>query len=224
MIAENLCTALAENIVLGCSVAGRDAVKTRRYVPYEKCQPAFTLIELLVVIAVIGILAALLLPALGKAKHRAKEIGCTSNLKQVGTALRLWVDDNDDWLPPGGGSQSGLFMGQSADYNESTKNKLIYYLAPQLGAPAPSQVLQTARVFQCPANSYESSEVASGATVKIWYGLIIKGHLGLEWNPYGYPPVDAKWEPGQPPHRMSELSSVRAVSYTHLTLPTIYSV
>ena len=75
----------------------------------------FTLIELLITIAVIAILASLLLPALNAAKQKAETIRCVGNIRQIGTFLLLYTEQNDGFIPMYNGNQEGYYQGKWID-------------------------------------------------------------------------------------------------------------
>ena len=106
-------------------------------------QHGFTLIELLVVIAIIAILAAMLLPALSQAREKARQANCINNLKQIGLAGFMYLNDYNEYFPGGNGNTGWPDTLPSVPEVTNWKNQLC----------AAGYAEQTSRIFGCPSHA-----------------------------------------------------------------------
>ncbi|NOS72312.1 MAG: DUF1559 domain-containing protein [Verrucomicrobia bacterium] len=120
---------------------GKAADGLRVYTHRPEVRAGFTLIELLVVIAIIAVLAALLLPALSRAKESARTTQCLNQMRQLGLAVRLYADDNDDTFPR---SQHSAFANGQLPWERS--------IAPQLGSSTTTWTNLLTGVYHCPSD------------------------------------------------------------------------
>lgn len=140
-----------------------------------RSQPAFTLIELLVVIAILSILVALLFPAISRAKESGRGAACISNLRQIGIALQLYVQENENRMP----SMRDRTIGTNVVTDPLPSPEMV--LSNQLGNVLVLKCPSDNKLYDQTGSSYSWNSLLNGQKAD---NFVV---LGLTFNPHQIP-------------------------------------
>ena len=173
---------------------------SRRRSPASEVRGGFTLVELLVVLAVIALLAALLLPALSKAKESARATQCLNQMRQLGMAVRLYADENGDTFPR---SEHSAFANGELPWERS--------IAPLLGSSTTAWTNLLTGLYHCPSDK---------RTTPWSYGLNVYYELGPDDDYTGKPQTWRRLT--QVPHPSATLLSAENNSSADHLMPEFW--
>jgi len=157
-----------------------------------KLRSAVTLIELLIVIAIIAILAGIIFPSFTRAREKARQSACLSNMRQLGTAVEMYTQDNDELLP--GATDAGVGAGVTGGWvyfsqfgqNENTIRPVFDVTKGSL-----YPYIESKQVFVCPddASSSELSYAINSCLVQGSSALALEPHPGRGLNAFQDPSI-----------------------------------
>jgi prepilin-type N-terminal cleavage/methylation domain-containing protein len=148
-------------------------------------QKGFTLIELLVVIAIIAILAALLLPALAKAREKAVRILCTSNQKQWGVAVTMYGNDNREYFPANATSDSASgFAWVGLNLNTNFFPNYLYPNRPGKTTTGTTTTRNKQDVLYCPTDEWHRGVESESDRVNLIGYQLLPGRDSAGWPDY----------------------------------------
>jgi len=177
----------------GIAISAPSIVTTKPTKQDQSRRGGFTLIELLVVIAIIAILAAMLLPALARAKLQAISVQCMSNEKQLVLAWRMYTDDNKGVFPyneEGGNPPAWVYGNEDYTGNGNLGNTDVSYILDSRYAQMGPYVLKQPAIYRCPADHSLSAGLTGLPRIRS-----ISMNQAIGYNSGGSPTTQGAWLP-----------------------------